>query len=101
MPPDGIKTAAPEFCNDVPALPFAQSWGLGFHLTLEDVPGMRRAGSGDWAGLFNLYFWIDRESGIGGMLLTQVLPFFDAGIVQTFVELEASVYAQVGAVGAA
>jgi CubicO group peptidase (beta-lactamase class C family) len=101
MPPDGIKTAAPEFCNDVPALPFAQSWGLGFHLTLEDVPGMRRAGSGDWAGLFNLYYWIDRESGVGGMLLTQVLPFFDAGVVQTFVELEASVYAQVGAVEAA
>ena len=69
--------------------------------TSEDVPGMRRAGSGDWAGLFNLYYWIDRESGVGGMLLTQVLPFFDAGVVQAFVELEATVYAQVGAVGAA
>lgn len=98
MPPDGIRTAAPEFCNDVPALPFAQGWGLGFHLTLEDVPGMRRAGSGDWAGLFNLYYWIDRETGVGGMILTQVLPFFDAGVVQAFVELEANVYAQVGAV---
>ncbi|MDO9408071.1 serine hydrolase [Patulibacter sp.] len=101
MPTDGIKSAAPEFCNDVPPLPFAQSWGLGLHLTLEDVPGMRRAGSGDWAGLFNLYFWIDRGTGVGGMVLTQVLPFFDAGVVQAFVELEAAVYAQVGATAAA
>jgi CubicO group peptidase (beta-lactamase class C family) len=101
MPADGIRSAAPEFCNDVPALPFAQGWGLGFHLTLEDVPGMRRAGSGDWAGLFNLYYWIDRGTGVGGMVLTQVLPFFDAGVVQAFVELEAAVYAQVGATAAA
>ena len=39
-----------------------QGWGLGFHLLLEDVPGMRRAGAGDWSGLFNCYYWIDRAA---------------------------------------
>jgi methyl acetate hydrolase len=94
MPAAGIVSAAPEFSNDVPAPPFRESWGLGFHLVLEDVPGMRRAGTGDWAGLFNLYYWIDRSSGLGGIFLTQVLPFFDARIVETFAQLEATVYAQ-------
>ena len=49
----------PELTNDVPSLPFKQGWGLGLHLLLEDVPDMRRAGTGDWAGLFNCYYWVD------------------------------------------
>lgn len=87
-----LPSAVPAFTNEVPAPPFAEGWGLGFHLTLEDVPGMRRAGSGDWAGLFNLYYWIDRASGIGGMLATQVLPFFDAAIVELFGSIELETY---------
>jgi hypothetical protein len=55
---------------------------------------MRRAGSGDWAGLLNCYFWIDRESGVAGGLLTQVLPFFDAQVVQLLVAVEQALYAQ-------
>jgi len=27
-------------------------------------------GTGDWAGLFNLYYWVDRRSGIGCTFLT-------------------------------
>ena len=45
---------------------------------LADVPGMRRAGTGDWAGLPNCYYWIDRSAGVCGAVLTQVFPFFDA-----------------------
>ncbi|MCK9249098.1 MAG: beta-lactamase family protein [Solirubrobacteraceae bacterium] len=101
MPTGGLKSADPALANDVPPFPVADTWGLGFHLVLEDVPGMRRAGSGDWAGLFNLYYWIDRASGVGGILLTQVLPFYDEGVVGTFQALEAEVYAQVGAATAA
>ena len=41
----------------------AQEWGPGFQLTLEDVPGMRCVGTGDWAGLGNCYFWIVRAAG--------------------------------------
>ena len=95
--PQLIKSARPDLTNDIPALPFKQGWGLGFHLTLEDVPGMRREGTGDWAGLFNSYYWVDRKAGVAGLLMTQVLPFFDMGVLGTFVQLEQGAYAQTGA----
>ena len=96
MPTEGIVSTVPELLNDVPPFPFAEAWGLGFHLVTEDVPGARRAGTGDWAGIFNLYYWIDRSTGIGAMLLTQVLPFYDAGVVNTALAVEGTVYAQLG-----
>jgi methyl acetate hydrolase len=95
--PEIMRSAIPELTNDVPAMPFRQGWGLGLHLTLEDLPGMRHAGSGDWAGLFNSYYWVDRTSGIAAAIFTQLLPFFDARMVGTLLEFEQAVYAQVGA----
>ena len=95
--PDVIRSAVPELSNDIPSLPVAQGFGLGFHLVLEDIPGMRRAGTGDWAGLCNCYYWIDRATGVAGAFLTQVLPFFDARIVETATHFEEAVYAEVGA----
>jgi methyl acetate hydrolase len=94
LPPDGSHSAVPELTKDVPALPFRQGFGLGFNLMLEDVPGMRRAGTGNWAGLCNSYFWIDRTSGVAATLMTQLLPFFDDGIVPALVGFEAAVYAE-------
>jgi methyl acetate hydrolase len=93
LPADGTHSAVPELSNDVPALPFQQGFGFGFSLMLEDIPGMRRAGTGDWAGLCNSYFWIDRASGIAATLMTQNLPFFDPRVVQTLLGFEGSVYA--------
>ena len=58
---------------------------------------MRRAQAGDWAGIFNCYYWIDRASGVGGVFLTQVLPFFDQPCVETAVGVELAAYAEVGA----
>lgn len=95
--PELIKSAIPELSNDVPSLPVPQGWGLGFHLTLADLPGMRSAGTGDWAGVFNSYYWIDRAKGVGGVLMTQLLPFFDMPVVETLMGFEMAVYQQVGA----
>jgi methyl acetate hydrolase len=95
--PEVLRSCVPELANDVPGLPVPQGWGLGFHLVKADVPGMRSAGTGDWAGIFNTYFWIDRAAGVGGLLMTQVLPFYDAGVVQTLIGFEVAVYEQVGA----
>jgi methyl acetate hydrolase len=92
--PEVIRSADPTLSNDIPSLPVRQSWGLGLHLFLEDLEGMRRAGSGDWAGIFNTYFWVDRESGVAAGLLTQVLPFFDAQVVGLAMAVEQNLYAQ-------
>jgi methyl acetate hydrolase len=95
--PELIKSAMPELSNDVPSMPVPQNWGLGFHLTQADLPGMRSRGTGDWAGVFNSYYWIDRVKGIGGVLMTQLLPFFDMPVVETLMGFEMAVYQQVGA----
>jgi CubicO group peptidase (beta-lactamase class C family) len=99
--PDTTITTEPELVNGFDALPFPQTWGLGFHITSVDLEGMRRAGTGDWAGLFNSFFWVDRASGIGAVLLTQVLPFFDGPVIELLVGFEQAVYAAVGEPAAA
>ena len=95
--PELQKSRIPELSNDVPGLPFPEGFGLGFHLTLADLPGMRSHGSADWAGVFNCYYWVDRSKGIGAMLMTQLLPFFDMPVVETLMAFETAVYEQVGA----
>ncbi len=95
--PELMTSCMPELSNDVPSLPVPQGWGLGFHLIKVDLPGMRSAGTGAWSGIFNTYYWIDRTAGVGGVIMTQVLPFFDARIIETVLGFEMAVYAQVGA----
>jgi methyl acetate hydrolase len=99
--PEIMRSAIPELTNDVPSLPFQQGWGLGLHLLLEDVPGMRKAGSGDWAGLFNSYYWVDPATGITAAIFTQLLPFFEGRMVETLLQFEQGIYAQLGAATAA
>ena len=99
--PEVIESALPLYSNDILSPPIRQSFGLGFHVALEDMPGMARAGSGDWAGLFNCYFWIDRESGVATAFFTQVLPFFDMKIVETSLGIEQAVFAGITADSAA
>jgi CubicO group peptidase (beta-lactamase class C family) len=95
--PEAVKPTVPELSNEVPASPAPQSWGLGFCLTLADLPGMRSSGTADWAGIFNSYYWLDRSKGVGGVLMTQILPFFDMPVVETLIAFETAVYQQVGA----
>jgi CubicO group peptidase (beta-lactamase class C family) len=95
--PKSMEPTVPELINPVELLDVPQGWGLGFHLYLVDLPGMRSANSGDWSGIYNTYFWIDRKAGIGGVIATQLLPFFDAKMVEATLGFEAAVYAELGA----
>jgi methyl acetate hydrolase len=67
-------------------------WGLGFLITVDDVKGKRSAGSLSWGGIYNTYFWIDRTRGIGGVILTQFLPFADRKALALYDGLERGVY---------
>jgi len=49
-------------------------------------------GSLAWAGIYNTEFWIDREKGIGGVLLMQFLPFYDAKAIEVLQGFETRVY---------
>jgi methyl acetate hydrolase len=50
------------------------------------------AGAQAWAGLANLFYWIDRENGIGGIWVTQILPFADPTSMTGYFDLETAVY---------
>ncbi len=47
---------------------------LSFMINDQDAPTGRPAGSLTWAGLANLFYWIDRKNGVGGFWATQILP---------------------------
>jgi methyl acetate hydrolase len=74
-----------------PGMP--KSWALSFMINDEDAPTGRPAGSLAWAGLANLFFWIDRQNGLGGFWATQILPFADAASVTGYYDFETAVYA--------
>jgi CubicO group peptidase (beta-lactamase class C family) len=74
-----------------------KGWGLGFMVNLDDIAQRRRAHSLSWAGLSNCYYWIDPASGVGGVLMTQLLPFADPTMLALFDAFEAAVYADIAA----
>ena len=93
MPIPGMRSHDPavseshEFFPGVP-----KAWGLGFLINLEPIPGMRGAGTGTWAGLFNTHFWIDPAANLAGLLMTQLLPFCDPAFMDVYARFEAAAY---------
>jgi methyl acetate hydrolase len=88
-----MKSVMPQFSNDAeffPGLP--KGWGLTWQINLEPAPTGRPAGSLQWAGLANSYFWIDLQHGIGGVYLTQITPFADVKSLPLFEAFETAVY---------
>jgi CubicO group peptidase (beta-lactamase class C family) len=83
----------PAFSNDFD-MGFGQpaKWGLGFLLHEAQTESGRPKGSASWAGLFNSYFWIDRENDLCAVIGTQVLPFFDTHAIAMLKDFESAVY---------
>ena len=82
--------------NDVEFFPgVPKSWGLGFMINHGHAPTGRCAGSLAWAGLSNCYFWIDPAAGIGGVYMTQILPFADVKSLPLFLDFETALYRSV------
>ncbi|NEK59508.1 beta-lactamase family protein [Geodermatophilus sabuli] len=83
----------PSLSNDAEFFPgLSKSWSLPFMVNDERAPTGRPAGALGWAGLANLFYWIDRENGYGGFWATQVLPFGDATSFTGYVEFETALY---------
>ena len=74
----------------------SQKWGLSFLINMQDSPNGRAAGSMSWAGLANSYFWIDRKKQVGGVIITQILPFGDPYVLKLYEGFEQAVYKSVG-----
>lgn len=100
----GIPNAKPNQTNPLPVLyPQEgnpdQGWGLTFHITQEAGATGRGKGTGWWAGIMNLFWWCDREKGVGGMIAGQTFPFGDANIMGAWAACEAAVYQGLDPVG--
>lgn len=83
----------PELSNDAEFFPGQRkTWAHTFIVNEEQAPTGRSAGSLSWAGLANLYYWIDRTADVAGIWATQILPFADRASVDGFLEFESRVY---------
>lgn len=88
-----LVSSAPALTHDAEFFPGqSKSWAYSFMVNDEDAPTGRTAGSLAWAGLANLYYWIDREKDVAGMWGTQILPFADPASVGGFLDFETAVY---------
>jgi methyl acetate hydrolase len=90
--PAELPTADPMSSCDFAAGP-GFKWGYGLLLNPADVPGMRWAGSGSWAGLCNTHFWIDPAAGVCGSIYSNFLPFVTPGAFALYNDFERAVYA--------
>lgn len=89
--PAAIATAEPATTADFNAGP-GYKFGFGLLRNTADIPGMRRAGSGAWAGIFNTHFWVDRTAGVTGAVYTQTLPFVEPEVFQVYADFERALY---------
>jgi CubicO group peptidase (beta-lactamase class C family) len=88
-----LKTAMPAFSHDAEFFPGVEkSWGLAFQINEQPAPTGMPAGSLMWAGLANTFFWIDPRNGVGGVYLSQVLPFGDPQSYGLFLDFQSAVY---------
>lgn len=71
-----------------------QGWGLSWFLnTGAALPTGRAKNSGFWAGVSNVFYWVDPENGVTGMFATQILPSVDMNAAILAMQVEATVYA--------
>jgi len=83
----------PSLSNDAEFFPgLSKSWALTFMVNDEEAPTGRPAGALGWAGLANLFYWIDRRNGFGGFWATQILPFADAVSFGGYMDFETAFY---------
>jgi len=89
-----ISSQNPMLSNEGELLPgMRKGWSCGLMLNTEAAsPKGRSKGSGSWAGLGNLYFFIDPEQGKLGLTMSSILPFMDTEVCRLHDELERAIY---------
>jgi CubicO group peptidase (beta-lactamase class C family) len=92
-----LKTALPRSADFSFIADGRDKWGLGFLITVDQMPGKRSPGSLSWGGINNTYFWIDPSRGIAGVILMQYLPFADAKALAVYDAFERGAYQLVSA----
>jgi len=88
-----LRGVIPSLSNDAEFFPgLSKSWALTFMVNDEEAPTGRPPGALGWAGLANLFYWIDRQNGVGGFWATQILPFADPASFGGYMDFETALY---------
>ena len=88
-----FESVMPELATDNAALAGdLDKFGLGFALNSKPSSAGRGAHTLSWAGIFNTFFWIDREKQVSAVLMTQMLPGLDPGPAKLLEEFDRAVY---------
>jgi len=91
-----LPTTNPDMTLDAEFFPgLEKTWGLTFMINNDPAPTGRSANSLAWAGLTNSYYWIDPAKGVGGVFLSQLLPFVDQRALGLYLDFETAVYRQI------
>jgi CubicO group peptidase (beta-lactamase class C family) len=89
-----FRSLIPQLATDGAVLPGSlDKFGLGFALNNSAIPSGRGTNTMSWAGIFNTFFWIDREKGVCAVLMTQMSPGLDEGPRKLLEDFDRAVYA--------
>lgn len=86
--------AMPELAHPFPLGAGRDGFGLGFQISAAESADQRAPGSLSWSGLANTHFWIDQQTGVGVVLLFQVLPFYDPAVLEVMDRFERVLYGE-------
>jgi len=88
-----LSSLMPDFATDGAVLPGAlDKFGLGFALNSKAIDHGRGANTLAWAGIFNTFFWIDRERKVCAVLMSQMSPGLDDGPRRLLEDFDRAVY---------
>jgi hypothetical protein len=76
---EGTPSGKPDLAKPCPIVPCAddltEGWGLSFSVSHSKSATGRAAGSGSWEGVANLFWFADKDNGVGGVIASQILPY--------------------------
>jgi CubicO group peptidase (beta-lactamase class C family) len=87
------KTTNPLLSLDFPIGAGRDKFGFGFQIATsnKENPNLRSLGSYTWAGIYNTHFWVDPKRQIAGVIMMQVLPFYDEACMKVYQDVEAAI----------
>jgi CubicO group peptidase (beta-lactamase class C family) len=87
------KTTDPLRSLDFPIGAGRDKFGFGFQIATsnKENPNLRSPGSYTWAGIYNTHFWVDPKRQIAGVIMMQVLPFYDEGAMKLYQDVEEAI----------
>ena len=89
-----FSSLMPQLATDGASLPGAlDKFGLGFAINSGTAGTARGVNTMSWTGIFNTFFWIDREKQVGAVLMSHMLPGLDPGPQKLLEEFDRAVYA--------